>query len=136
MQDYCETVGVNYVVPDNEHAKAGNLNNALEHTNALPQVSDFIMVLDADFAPQANFLRRVTGLFADPGVWVCDYRNFTLIATQSSTTSASAIPSSMINLCSLMYSSHGQGRGRLRFLRPGRVLSCGVRQSTSSAGFT
>jgi len=77
VRDYCETVGVNYVTrPDNRHAKAGNLNNALEHTNALPQVSDFIMVLDADFAPQANFLRRVTGLFADPKVAVVQTPQF------------------------------------------------------------
>ncbi|WP_313474938.1 glycosyltransferase, partial [Agrobacterium pusense] len=46
VRDYCETVGVNYVTrPDNNHAKAGNLNNALVHTNALSEVSDFIMVL-------------------------------------------------------------------------------------------
>lgn len=77
VRHYCETVGVNYVTrPDNKHAKAGNLNNALAHTNALPEVSDFIMVLDADFAPQANFLRRVTGLFADPKVAVVQTPQF------------------------------------------------------------
>ncbi|ANV26743.1 MULTISPECIES: glycosyltransferase family 2 protein [Agrobacterium] len=77
VRDYCETVGVNYVTrPDNKHAKAGNLNNALVHTNALSEVSDFIMVLDADFAPQANFLSRVTGLFADPKVAVVQTPQF------------------------------------------------------------
>ena len=77
VRTYCEAVGVNYVTrPDNKHAKAGNLNNALLHTNALEEVSDFIMVLDADFAPQANFLRRVTGLFSDPKVAVVQTPQF------------------------------------------------------------
>jgi len=77
IRNYCDAVGVNYVTrPDNKHAKAGNLNNALVHTNALSEVSDFIMVLDADFAPQANFLRRVTGLFADPKVAVVQTPQF------------------------------------------------------------
>jgi cellulose synthase (UDP-forming) len=77
IRHYCETVGVHYVTrPDNLHAKAGNLNNALRHTNGLAEVSDFIMVLDADFAPQENFLRRVIGLFADPKVGVVQTPQF------------------------------------------------------------
>lgn len=77
VRHYCEVVGVNYITrPNNKHAKAGNLNNALDHTNALLERSDFIMVLDADFAPQANFLRRVTGLFEDPKVAVVQTPQF------------------------------------------------------------
>lgn len=77
VRDYCDRVGVNYVTrPDNKHAKAGNLNNALRHSNALAEVSDLIMVLDADFAPQANFLKRVTGLFSDPKVAVVQTPQF------------------------------------------------------------
>ncbi|MDE1993918.1 MAG: glycosyltransferase [Rhizobiaceae bacterium] len=77
IRAYCERIGVNYVTrPDNKHAKAGNLNNALNHTNALAEVSDFIMVLDADFAPQANFLNRVIGLFWDRKVAVVQTPQF------------------------------------------------------------
>ncbi|MHA6204387.1 glycosyltransferase family 2 protein [Dyella soli] len=68
LRDYCTRLGVNYARrPDNTHAKAGNLNNGLrlsaQHTNA-----PYILVLDADFAPQRNILYRILGLFAEPGV--------------------------------------------------------------------
>jgi cellulose synthase (UDP-forming) len=64
IQAYCSQVGVNYITrPDNRHAKAGNLNNALKRTNFADNASDLIMILDADFAPQENFLMRVVGLF-------------------------------------------------------------------------
>ncbi len=68
LRDRCAELGVNYTRrPDNRHAKAGNLNNGLRlsagHTNA-----PYILVLDADFAPQKNILYRVLGLFADPKV--------------------------------------------------------------------
>jgi cellulose synthase (UDP-forming) len=64
IRDYCSRVGVNYITrPDNRQAKAGNLNNALKLTNLATEASDLIMVLDADFAPQDNFLMRVVGLF-------------------------------------------------------------------------
>ncbi|ENN89335.1 Beta 1,3 glucan synthase catalytic subunit [Rhizobium freirei PRF 81] len=77
VRQYCETVGVNYLTrPDNAHAKAGNLNNAFRHTNDLDEVSDLIMVLDADFAPQANFLQRVIGLFSDRKVAVVQTPQF------------------------------------------------------------
>lgn len=64
IKDYCRDTGVHYITrPDNRHAKAGNLNNALKLTNTVGDPSDLIMVLDADFAPQENFLSRVVGLF-------------------------------------------------------------------------
>lgn len=68
LRDRCARLGVNYTRrPDNAHAKAGNLNNGLRlsaaHTNA-----PYILVLDADFAPQKNILYRVLGLFAEPKV--------------------------------------------------------------------
>ncbi|MEK1889320.1 MAG: glycosyltransferase [Phyllobacterium sp.] len=69
ISQYCGRVGVNYITrPDNRHAKAGNLNNALEMTNADDDGSDLIMVLDADFAPQENFLMRVVGLFEEESI--------------------------------------------------------------------
>lgn len=68
LRDYCARMGVHYVRrPDNRHAKAGNLNNGLrlsaQYTNA-----PYILVLDADFAPQKNILYRVMGLFDEPEV--------------------------------------------------------------------
>ncbi|RDJ00167.1 glycosyltransferase [Dyella solisilvae] len=68
LRDRCADLGVLYARrPDNTHAKAGNLNNGLKlsagQTNA-----PYILVLDADFAPQKNILYRVLGLFAEPKV--------------------------------------------------------------------
>jgi cellulose synthase (UDP-forming) len=48
---------------ENIDAKAGNLNNALLHSNA-----EFIAVFDADHAPKMNFLSRTLGYFQDPRV--------------------------------------------------------------------
>ncbi|WP_299406041.1 cellulose synthase catalytic subunit, partial [Acaryochloris sp. IP29b_bin.148] len=55
----------NYLTrPINEHAKAGNLNHAMQHTN-----SDIIAVFDADFIPLNHFLERTIGFFmADENV--------------------------------------------------------------------
>ena len=70
LRDYCAEVGVNYVTrPTNEHAKAGNLNNGLRATSGLDP-APIILVLDADFAPHANLLKRTVGLFHDARVGV------------------------------------------------------------------
>ncbi|AWB22275.1 cellulose synthase [Methylobacterium currus] len=66
LRDYCETVGARYLRrPDNKGAKAGNLNNGLRATAAETD-APLILVLDADFAPQADILTRMVGLFDDP----------------------------------------------------------------------
>lgn len=44
----------------NHHAKAGNLNNALTHTQG-----ELIVVFDADFIPTKDFLLRTLGFFQD-----------------------------------------------------------------------
>ncbi|HSW18388.1 MAG TPA: efflux transporter outer membrane subunit, partial [Ramlibacter sp.] len=68
LRDYCATKGVRYARrPDNSHAKAGNLNNGLRQSAAATN-APFIMVLDADFAPQRNIVYRMLGLFDDPKV--------------------------------------------------------------------
>lgn len=68
LRDRCAALDVHYARrPDNTHAKAGNLNNGLKlsaHCTNAP----YILVLDADFAPQKNILYRVLGLFAEPKV--------------------------------------------------------------------
>ena len=70
LRDYCAEVGVSYVTrQSNEHAKAGNLNNGLRAT-AGPDAAPIILVLDADFAPHINLLRRTVGLFSDERVGV------------------------------------------------------------------
>ena len=46
--------------PDNQHAKAGNLNHALPLIRG-----ELIAVFDADFIPTRNFLTRTVGFFQD-----------------------------------------------------------------------
>lgn len=59
MQDLAEELGCEYITrPDNRHAKAGNLNNALAQTSG-----ELIAVFDADFVPTKNFLTRTVGFF-------------------------------------------------------------------------
>ena len=48
---------------DNRHAKAGNINAALQRTT-----SDLILVLDADFVPRTHTLWRLVGFFRDPQI--------------------------------------------------------------------
>ncbi|MFW0753641.1 glycosyltransferase [Pseudomonas sp. H11T01] len=68
LRDYCTEVGVHYARRgDNSHAKAGNLNNGLRQSAARTN-APYILVLDADFAPQQSILLRTLGLFDDPRV--------------------------------------------------------------------
>lgn len=66
LQAYCARQGVRYLTrPDNRHAKAGNLNHALQHARGA-----FVAVFDADFVPSRGFIRRTLGLFVDEGVGI------------------------------------------------------------------
>jgi cellulose synthase (UDP-forming) len=66
LAEWCASRRVGYLTrPDNKGAKAGNINAALARTEA-----PFVLVLDADFAPRANFLRRTMGFFEDPQVGI------------------------------------------------------------------
>ena len=61
LQALCRDLGVNYLTrAKNEHAKAGNLNNGLEHSRG-----ELIAVFDADHAPARDFLRETVGHFSD-----------------------------------------------------------------------
>ena len=61
MRALADELGARYLArTENTHAKAGNLNHALLHTDA-----DFIAVFDADHAPQRHFLTRTLGYFQD-----------------------------------------------------------------------
>ncbi|MGQ0486384.1 MAG: glycosyltransferase [Hyphomicrobiales bacterium] len=71
LKKMCERSGCGYIVrPGNLHAKAGNINNALNWVSALPEPPQFIAILDADFVPRRNFLSRGVSLFyaADVGI--------------------------------------------------------------------
>ncbi|MFC4296155.1 glycosyltransferase [Novosphingobium tardum] len=64
MRALAEELGVKYLSRvDRSHAKAGNLNNALAHTDA-----EFVAIFDCDHAPSPEFLERTLGYFIDPGV--------------------------------------------------------------------
>jgi cellulose synthase (UDP-forming) len=57
-------LGCGYITRErNEHFKAGNLNNALQHTSG-----ELIVVLDADHLVRPEFLTRLIGYFRDPEV--------------------------------------------------------------------
>ncbi|HEX9206639.1 MAG TPA: glycosyltransferase [Steroidobacteraceae bacterium] len=64
MQVLADELGCRYLArTGNADAKAGNLNNALHHTQA-----EFIAIFDADHAPAANFLEETLGFFRDEKV--------------------------------------------------------------------
>ena len=64
MQVLADELGCRYLArTENTHAKAGNLNHALGHTDA-----EYIAIFDADHAPAHNFLDETLGFFADERV--------------------------------------------------------------------
>ncbi|MCF1465601.1 UDP-forming cellulose synthase catalytic subunit [Agrobacterium vitis] len=61
LQALCSQLGVRYLTRErNEHAKAGNLNNGLDHSTG-----ELIAVFDADHAPARSFLKETVGYFGD-----------------------------------------------------------------------
>ena len=61
IQSLCRELGVNYLTrARNEHAKAGNMNNGMQHSTG-----ELIAIFDADHAPARDFLRETVGYFAD-----------------------------------------------------------------------
>jgi cellulose synthase (UDP-forming) len=65
VKELCKHLGCNYISrTSNEHAKAGNLNNALKYTNG-----DLVAIFDADYIPAISFLKETVGQFLrDPKV--------------------------------------------------------------------
>lgn len=65
VSEMCVELGAEYVArpAPRAHAKAGNLNHALEHVDA-----EFVLVLDADHVPLPHALERTLGYFANPRV--------------------------------------------------------------------
>ncbi|MGK9055494.1 UDP-forming cellulose synthase catalytic subunit [Neorhizobium petrolearium] len=61
LSGLCRELGVNYLTRSrNEHAKAGNLNNGLKHSEG-----ELVAVFDADHAPARDFLLETVGYFED-----------------------------------------------------------------------
>jgi cellulose synthase (UDP-forming) len=76
LREYCTAAGARYVTRDNNReAKAGNLNNGLAVTAAQTN-APIILVLDADFAPRRDFLKRTVGLLSNPQVAVVQTPQF------------------------------------------------------------
>lgn len=66
LKKFCEEQGVEYLTrPDNLHAKAGNINNALKYAKG-----SFFCIFDADFVPFRNFLKRTIPLFRTPHIGI------------------------------------------------------------------
>lgn len=67
LRELCKDLGVTYLTRSkNNHAKAGNLNAALEHTHG-----DLILILDADHVPTEDFLLNTVGWFLkDPKLFL------------------------------------------------------------------
>jgi cellulose synthase (UDP-forming) len=64
MRELARRLGCCYLDrPDNSHAKAGNLNHALERS-----AGELVLCFDADFIPTRDFLERTVGFFRDPEV--------------------------------------------------------------------
>lgn len=61
LQELCRELGVVYMTrARNEHAKAGNLNEALKSLKG-----ELVLVLDADHVPTKDFLARTVGYFTE-----------------------------------------------------------------------
>jgi cellulose synthase (UDP-forming) len=64
IKDLAQAVGCHYLRRENRaHAKAGNLNHALQHSSG-----ELIAVFDVDHVPVGKFLRETVGCFQDPKV--------------------------------------------------------------------
>ncbi|TVQ14895.1 MAG: cellulose synthase catalytic subunit (UDP-forming) [Leptolyngbya sp. DLM2.Bin27] len=62
LQAVCDELGGQLLVRDNnDHAKAGNINTALQRTTG-----DLVLILDCDHIPVRGFLQATVGFFLDP----------------------------------------------------------------------
>jgi cellulose synthase (UDP-forming) len=69
MRELAKRMNVQYVIrPDNKHAKAGNVNNALKMSSG-----EFIVCLDADMIPQPNIVEWALDSMRDPKVGIVQF---------------------------------------------------------------
>ena len=73
LQALARDLGVHYITREqNEHAKAGNINHALQHTGG-----ELILFLDCDHVPARDILKNTVGHFlADPKLFVVQTPHF------------------------------------------------------------
>lgn len=69
----CDKLGAVYLTrARNLHAKAGNINNGLEHSSG-----DLVVIFDADHAPTEDFLQNTVGVFLkDPKMFLVQTPHF------------------------------------------------------------
>jgi cellulose synthase (UDP-forming) len=66
LRDLCAEKGAGYITrPNNQGAKAGNINHAIAVTDA-----PFVAVFDADFIPRRDFLMRTMGFFRESRIGI------------------------------------------------------------------
>ncbi|KAA0968445.1 UDP-forming cellulose synthase catalytic subunit [Aureimonas fodinaquatilis] len=75
LQKLCADLGARYLTRErNQHAKAGNLNNGMAHSEG-----QLIVVFDADHAPARDFLKETVGYFReDPKLFLVQTPHFFL----------------------------------------------------------
>ncbi|MDP2546493.1 UDP-forming cellulose synthase catalytic subunit [Oceanobacter sp. 4_MG-2023] len=73
LKAMCERIGATYLTREkNNHAKAGNINAALEKTNG-----EHILILDADHVPTRDILERMVGIMInDPKMFLVQSPHF------------------------------------------------------------
>lgn len=73
LKELCAEAGAHYCTrARNVHAKAGNLNNAMEHSSG-----ELILILDADHIPTIDFLKNTVGWFLkDPKMFLVQTPHF------------------------------------------------------------
>jgi cellulose synthase (UDP-forming) len=71
VRELAEELGAHYVFRlKGEHAKAGNVNHAFQRALTTGRRPEFLLLLDADFVPARNILKRVLGLFEDQSIGI------------------------------------------------------------------
>lgn len=75
LQEVCARLGAHYLTREkNDHAKAGNINAALQKTDG-----ELILILDADHVPSTDILTRTVGYFLeDPKLFLVQTPHFFL----------------------------------------------------------
>jgi cellulose synthase (UDP-forming) len=73
LKELCDASGAHYCTrARNVHAKAGNLNNAMEHSSG-----ELVAIFDADHIPTVDFLRNTVGCFLkDPKMFLVQTPHF------------------------------------------------------------
>lgn len=84
---FADEVGVKYIArPTHEHAKAGNINNALKQATG-----EFVAIFDCDHVPTRSFLQLTMGWFFKDKSWrCCKPRTTSSRRIRSSATSAAS----------------------------------------------